>query len=341
MISNKTFLQIGLGSMGKRRIRNLLFNGIKKEQIIGVDTSQDRCQEAYKKYGVKTYLDFNQSLKENNPDAFLISLPPELHSQYFLHAAKNKKHFFVEHTTTNDGYSELFSLLDDNNFVAAPSCSWRFSNVIYKMKDLINKEQAIGKVLSFNYHLGQYLPDWHPWEDYRQVYFSKKETGACREMFTFELIWLLDILQSYPKKIIGIKDKLSDLDMTADDFYSANIKLQNGITGNITIDVISRVPFRTLRIIGSEGVLEWEWQDYQIKIYNANDKKWRNVKIPTGNIEANYIVGEEMYQEEIKSFLDAISGKKKYPFDFKENNKILNVIFSLEKGEEENKAIFL
>lgn len=339
MLTNKKFLQIGLGSMGKRRIRNLLFNGLNKEQIFGLDTSPERRQEALAKYGVKTYSDFNQCLTEINPDVFLISPPPESHRQYFLHAAKNKKHFFVEHTTTNNGYPELFSLLN-GSFVAAPSCSWRFSLTIQKIKDLINREKVIGEILSFQYHLGQHLPDWHPWEDYRQVYFSKKETGACREMFTFELIWLLDLLQSYPQKITGFKAKVSDLDMTADDFYSANIKFQNGVIGSMVIEVLSRAPFRTLRLIGSEGVLEWEWQNYEIKLYQTNYKKWRTISLPIGKIEPGYIVGEEMYQTEIKTFLEAISGKTKYPFTFQENQKILNIIFALEKGEQAGRAIY-
>ncbi|PIR93159.1 hypothetical protein COT99_02360 [Candidatus Falkowbacteria bacterium CG10_big_fil_rev_8_21_14_0_10_43_10] len=333
------FLQIGLGSMGKRRIRNLLFNGIKPGQIVGVDIRPDREKEALSKYGIKTYPDFQYALKDFEPDAVLISPPPDAHQEHFLYAARNKKHFFVEHTTTNNGYPELFSLLD-GNFVAAPSCSWRFSSAVKKMKELVDSG-SIGKILSFQYYMGQYLPDWHPWENYRDVYFSKKETGACREMFTFELIWLLDLIQSYPKEISGINAKLSDLDMDADDFYSANIKFQNGITGDIVIEVIAHAPLRTLRLIGSEGILQWEWQEHKIKLYQAANKAWQDISFPAGSIEPNYVVSEEMYQEEIKMFLDAILGKAKYPFTFQENQRILNIIFALEKSVREGKVINL
>ena len=44
---------VGLGSMGKRRIRNLQF--LKNDDIIGFDLREDRCSEASKKYKIKTW----------------------------------------------------------------------------------------------------------------------------------------------------------------------------------------------------------------------------------------------------------------------------------------------
>ncbi|SVD88881.1 uncharacterized protein METZ01_LOCUS441735, partial [marine metagenome] len=47
-----TFLIVGLGSMGKRRIRNLRING--EEKIIGFDIRIDRRKEAETKYNIQT-----------------------------------------------------------------------------------------------------------------------------------------------------------------------------------------------------------------------------------------------------------------------------------------------
>lgn len=174
-LKNFNFLQIGLGSMGKRRIRNLLFNDIKKENIFGFDIRKDRCQEVEKKYGIHTFGNFREALKQSNPRVFIISTPPDKHTKYFLYAARNKKHFFTEHPTTDKGYKELLKL-DDGSFVAAPSCTLRFHPAIKTIKKMLD-QKAIGKILSFQYHMGQYLPDWHPWEDYRDVYFFLKKNN--------------------------------------------------------------------------------------------------------------------------------------------------------------------
>jgi predicted dehydrogenase len=323
---NLTFLQIGLGSMGKRRIRNLFVNG--EKNIIGFDPRADRRKEAEEKYGIKIVDDFRKVPPEEF-NVLIISSPPNTHGDYIRYAISHKKHFFVEHPTSDDGYAEIFAN-KDLSVVKAPSCTMRHYIPIKMIKKFIDEEK-IGKILAFQYHMGQYLPDWHPWEDYREVYFSKKETGACREMLPFELIWLNWIMGSEVKEARGRITKVSNLDMEADDIVLANLEYENGILGNVLIDVISRKPVRTLRVLGSDGVLDWERFDHQIKIYDAGSKSENVISVPKGNPEKGYVNEEEMYNDEIKAFLDAICGKAKYPFSFEENLKKLKVLYSLEE----------
>lgn len=319
------FLIAGLGSMGKRRIRNLHANG--EKDIVGFDVRLDRNKEAEEKYGIRTV----KSLSEISPkdfDVLIISTSPDAHGDYIRYALKHKKHFFVEHPTSDDGYKEILKNKDAT--IKAPSCTFLFNPAIKMIKQILEKG-TIGKVLAFQYHMGQYLPDWHPWEDYRTVYFSKKETSACREMFAFELIWLNSLMKSSVKDVKGSIGKLSDLDMDADDTVTAAITYENNARGTLLIDVISRKPFRTLRILGSDGVLEWERFDYAIKVFTAKDKKTEVIPVPKGNPEKGYVNEEEMYIDEIKAFLLAIKGKGIYPHSFKENLVNVRAMEALEK----------
>jgi len=93
--------------------------------------------------------------------------------------------------------------------VKAPSCTMRFYRPIKMIKDILEKE-SIGKILAFQYHMALYLSDWHTYEDYRTVYFSKKETSACREMLPFELSWINWLIGSSVSQISGYIDKISD-----------------------------------------------------------------------------------------------------------------------------------
>src|SRR3989338_3227913 len=158
-------------------------------------------------------------------------------------------------------------------------------------------------------------------------------------MFAFELGWLTFALNlSEVKKILGITKKLSDLDMSADDFYSAVLNFKNKVSATIVIDLLSRKPFRTLRIIGSEGVLEWEWLDYTIKIHKSRSDS-KVIKLNRGRNEKQYITTEDMYEEEIGLFLKAIGGKKPFPFTFKENRHFLKALFALEKSSKTGKVV--
>lgn len=324
---NLKFLIIGLGSMGKRRIRNLKANC--ENNITGFDILSAMREEAEIKYGVRIIDDLNK-ISDKSFDAVIISTPPNMHGDYIRFAIQHKKHFFVEHPTSADGYEDVFRSRS-LNIVKAPSCTLRFYAPIKMAKKML-QGGTIGKILAFQYHMGQYLPDWHPWEDYRQVYFSKKITGACREMFPFELIWLNWLIGSEVKNVAGFADKLSDLDMDADDTLLASLKYQNGVMGNVLIDVIARAHFRTLRVLGSEGVLHWERFSNEIKTYDAKTKTWETVTVPKGRPEPGYINEEEMYNDEIKAWLDAISGKAPYPYTFEESKKNLNALYKLESG---------
>ena len=321
------FLIIGLGSMGKRRIRNL--HALDEKAIIGFDLSDERRKESEEKYGVKTVGDLAE-LNSSDYDALIISTPPNVHAPYIRKALAEKKHFFVEVTTSSEGYEEILAQPNDG-VIRAPSHTFRYFKPIQKMRELLHAER-IGTVLAYQYHMGQYLPDWHPWEDYRQVYFAKRETSAIREMFPYELIWLSQLIGARVAEVTGFVDRVSDLDMDADDILMTSLRHQNGVYGNIVIDVLSRKPFRTLRLIGTTGVIEWEWQDWKIRCYDSATKQTETIEIEMGKTEAGYINVEDMYIDEIRAFLDAIHGRREYPYSFTEDLHHLKTLYALEEA---------
>src|SRR5688572_6150021 len=103
------FLVVGLGSMGKRRIRCL--KALNVEAVSGFDPRQDRCDEAADKYGVKAFTSFNEALSAD-PDAFVISTPPDLHMRYATIAVERGKHFFCEASVTDDGMADVMARLE-------------------------------------------------------------------------------------------------------------------------------------------------------------------------------------------------------------------------------------
>jgi predicted dehydrogenase len=330
------FLVIGLGSMGKRRIRNLQY--LKAGEIIGFDPQEDRRKEAEEKYKIRTFRDFEKAMAEN-PDALVISTPPDLHMKYAIIAARRNKHFFTEASVVDEGMEELISSIKDKKIVAAPSCTMRFHPAMKKIKELVDKG-TIGKPLAFTHHCSQYLPDWHPWEDYRKFYVAKRATGAAREIMPFELVWLTWAFGDVDT-ISCFKGKLSKLDVDIDDTYQLILKLKSGVLGHILIDVIARAPLRVFRLLGEEGVIEWDWGTKILRVFTAGDKKWREYPTEEGAPEERYIVGEKMYIEEMNQFLKAIKGEGRYPYSFEDDRKVLKILYAAEESSEKGKHISL
>ena len=323
-------LVVGLGSMGKRRVRNLQYLG--QKDVLGFDPREDRRDEAKEKYKIQTFSDIENAIKEERPNAMVISTPPDLHMKYAKIALQNKIHFFTEANVVQDEMSEVIDMLKKSEKIGLPSCTMRYHPIVKEIRKILEKN-IIGKPLSFQYHSGQYLPDWHPWEDYRKFYVSKKETGACREIVPFELAWLIDIFGDI-KSVSGRKAKVSNLEVDIDDIYNILLEFSNGMEALMTVDVIARFPFRQIKILGEDGVIVADWSAKNIR-YCTKEKEWIENKVDDGIIEENYIHGEGPYIEEMNTFLKSIQKEISQPYTFEEDLKILKILESIEKSSNE------
>ena len=332
------FLVIGLGSMGKRRVRNLIALGY-KEQTIGFDPRIDRTNEA-KEYGIEVFNNYDEAMLKHKFGAFLISTPPNFHMKYAYDAAKSNISCFIEASVVDaDKVLELSKSIEGKNILMAPSCTMRYYSGPIKIKELI-KNNIIGKVLNFNYHTGQYLPDWHPWEDIKDFYVSNPDTGAAREIVPFELTWLNDIFgDSLP--LACVRRKLTDMSANIDDIYHCLLEYPNNILGNVTVEVISRPKaVREFRVMGSEGEIVFSGDTNSVKYINIHMDKWKTISFEEGTVENGYINPEEPYINEVKDFVDSVklifNGESSiYPNTLEDDYKILQTLYKLEDISEE------
>lgn len=325
------FLIVGLGSMGKRRIRNLQALGV--EHIAGVDPREDRRTEASHKYGIAAHEDFELALQEFQPDASVISTPPRDHVPYIQRGVDCGLHCFVEASVVNA--EELLALhrkAADRRLVIAPSCTMRYYPGPRKVKELIGAG-AIGKPLNINYQTGQYLPDWHPWENIGDFYVSARDTGGCREIVPFELTWLNDIFGA-PEPLACVKTKLTDMDADIDDIYHCLLRYPGDVLANITVEVISRpCPTRELRVIGSTGQIVFSHDENCVRHIDTDMPTWKRHDLSKGTVEAGYINPEEPYIAEMRDFIDAMTLGDNAPFPntLLEDYRVLQTLYQLEK----------
>lgn len=323
--------------MGKRRIRNLLALGY--ENIIGFDPREDRRTETNKNYHIDTFSDFNSALS-TKPEVMIISTPPDLHRKYSELAIKNKINFFTEVNLFSKDIRKIITLTKGKPIVGVPSCTMRFHPVVKELKKLLDNG-SIGKVLTIYHHFGHFLPDWHPWEDYRKFYVAKRETGGAREIVPFELVWLV-YLFSHIKSVYGDTRKLSKLDVDIDDIYQAVLEFDNHIVCTFVIDVFTKPSIRETKIIGEKGVIICDFNEGIIKI--GKDENWRTIKVKMGKVAKGYkgsTPPETLYEEEMKHFLDAVKNKRKYPHLLQDELKILDVLDAMEESSKKEKKLYL
>lgn len=328
------FLIVGLGSMGKRRIRNLQALGY--TSIAGFDPRRDRCEEASSRYGVAVFDSFDVALVQFNPAALVISTDPRLHMDYAHRAASLSLHCFIEASVVEgERVFELAELIKGSRLVMAPSCTMHYFPGPATVREII-RAGKIGKPLHINYLTGQYLPDWHPWEHIRDFYVSRRETGGAREIVPFELTWLNEIFGE-PEALACVKSKVTDMDADIDDIYYCLLRYPQGPLANITIEVVSRPKaVRQLHVVGSEGRLVFSGDENCVRYIAVGDADWTRIDLGSGTVEKGYINPEEPYILEMADFVNAIGAadRKVFPNTLESDGRILSLLNNLEKLSE-------
>lgn len=317
------FLVIGLGSMGKRRVRCLKALG--HMDIVGFDPRQDRAEEAGAASGIHTTSNF-KSLELSQFDAFIISTPPDKHEHYLKMALEFRKPSFIEASVLLEGLKEIQSEAESKKIFLAPSTTLHFHPIVRDIRNIIQSGKY-GKVTNFTYFSGQYLPDWHPWEPISDFYVSKKETGGAREIVPFEMTWMREVF-GWPENVQGTFGKTMNLGVDIDDTYALNLKY-NGFIGQLMVDVVARFAQRRLLINLEKGQITWNWNDGEFRVYEAENSRHVTYEQSSSASAApgyNKNIIEQMYIDEVSAFIAGISDASKYPNTLKEDIKILEIL---------------
>ena len=322
------FLVIGLGSMGKRRIRCL--QSMSYKNIFGFDVREDRRNEVNEKYKIDT-CDSLKNISLSDFDAFIISTPPDKHTPYVKLAIDYGKPAFIEASVILDEVKEIRSYNTNNTFLA-PSCTLRFHPMIKDITAII-KEGKYGRVTNFSYHSGQYLPDWHPWEKVTDFYVSNRNTGGGREIVPFELTWIVDTI-GWPIDAKGLFERTIDFGAEIEDSYAFVLKYER-MVGSIIVDVAARYATRSLIINLEFGQIQWRWDESCFHLYEAESNRWIVYNQPEISAATGYNknIGEEMYINEIKSFIDGIKTSSSYPNSIEDDIKILEILNKIEQSD--------
>jgi len=329
-------LIIGLGSMGKRRVRNLQALGLTR--VYGFDKRADRAQEAKELYKINTFTDLEEALKSTGAKAFIISLPPDIHHVYMKKAIELGIPFFVEASVVDTDMEKIIEDAKRKKVFAAPSSTMYFHPAIKKIIELV-KSNYLGSISNVLYHMGNYLPDWHTYEKVSDFYVSQKETGGAREIVPFELTWLTKLF-GFPTQIASTVKKTIEIPGAPliDDTYNSILDYGK-FTILLTVDVVTRHATRRLLINGSLRQLEWDWNANSVKVFHHDKQEWEVFTYETLAAAGGYNknITEQMYIDEMNTFIKGIATPSSYVNTLEEDHKVLKLLYLMERSYTERK----
>ena len=322
-------LIIGFGSIAKRHINNLIHN-INCEIIVYSRRKNIRFLD-HKKIMVLNSLE--KCLLEK-PDVALITNETAFHIPMAIKMAKSGLDLFIEKPLSNstNGIKTLQKIVKQKKLVTQMGCNLRFHKCIIKIRQLINQKK-IGKVISIQSENGSYLPDWHPNEDYRKGYASDRQLGGGIILTMIHDIDYLYWIFGNPKSIFSVSGKFSDLDISAEDYCSSIIEFKNNIMAELHLDFFQRPEFRGCKIKGTKGVIYWNSDKNEIRLFKNRKKVWE-VVLALKKFQRN-----EMYIDEIIHFLKCVKNRKQTINNLNEGIKTMKIALAMKKSSKNRRMI--
>jgi predicted dehydrogenase len=319
---------IGLGSMGKRRIR-LIKEMYPEYCISGVDGREDRRNESENLFEINVYPTIDEAGKSNTIDCAFVCTSPLSHDAIIEECLTNGWNVFTEINLVSDGYEKNMKLANKNNCMLFMSSTFLYREEICYLHEKIKQSGG----WNYIYHVGQYLPDWHPWESYKDFFIGDKRTNGCREILAIELPW---ITQTFGNVIDShaVSDKITDLKINFNDNYIIQFTHENGNKGVLIVDVVSPYAVRMLEVYAENKYFQWNGTPETLYEFDSDNGKLKQVSLneKTQHQEGyRTFVVENAYRNEIKEFFETLSSSNKPVYGFEQDLKVLQLIDSLEK----------
>jgi predicted dehydrogenase len=320
------FVIAGLGSIGRRHLKNLL--ALDQRDIILYRSNKSTLTDI-DSYDFPVATELEAAL-DTRPDAVIISNPTALHLEVAIPAAETGCHIFMEKPLSNSmqHIDRLKRALQTGKGKFFTAFQYRFHPGLKTAAALL-QEGAIGRPLSVNAHWGEYLPGWHPWEDYRVGYSARSDLGGGVVLTLCHPIdylrWMLGEISS----VWAFTDKLGDLDLDVEDTAEIGLHFTNGVLGSVHLDFNQQPTCHTLKIIGTEGTILWDNYDGAVQLYRVKNKDWEKIS-PPADFERNHL-----FLAEMSHFLSLIQGESASVCTFEDGVRALEItLAALRSGRE-------
>jgi predicted dehydrogenase len=320
------FCIIGRGSIGSRHAANLRSLGCDQIIAFSRDSRSRMDADFYKRLGIRTAHSLSE-VRAFRPDAFIIANPTSCHMEYARIAAGMRCHIFMEKPLSDNlaGVEQLRRIFKGKGLVFCMGNNLRFHPALAALKKYVD-EGRFGDIYFARIMAGQYLPDWHPGEDYRKSYSARKDLGGGAVLTLQHEIdyayWLFGSFKALKARIMNS----GALGIDVEDLAAVIIEAGSGALIEAHVDYLQRPAKRSIHIQGSKGSVDFSFCDSALRFYDFKRRGYRTV-IGLKGYDPN-----KMYVDEMKDFIDCISSGRAPRSTIADGIYVLNTCIKIKKG---------
>ncbi len=336
----------GLGSIGQRHLRNLhaLRGGLDAliayrsghAQPVLTDAMQPREDDARLEslYNIQMESDLDAAFA-HAPQVVFITNPSALHIPLALRAARAGCHLFIEKplSHTLDDVDALLAALTQSGKLGMVGYQLRFNLALKQVKRWLEAD-AIGPVVSASAHWGEYLPGWHPWEDYTTSYAARHDLGGG-PLLTLShpldyLYWLLGPVES----VSAATGQRGGLGISAEDTALVTLHFASGALGAAHLSYVQRPPRHDLTLIGPRGSITWDAASHLATLHHADGTQ---TAVQTAQAQSR----NDMFLAELDYFFECIEHRREPHPNLVDGIRVLRIALAAHESAAKGQRIKL
>jgi predicted dehydrogenase len=301
----------GLGSVGRRHLRNLRLLG---EQDIVLYRTRLATLPDEDLVGLPVETDLDRAL-DGKPDAVIVANPTSLHLEVAIPAARAGCHILLEKPVSDslDRLGELAEAAERTGSRIQVGFQFRFHPTLQQAARLV-REGAIGQILTAHAHWGEYLPNWHPWEDYRKSYAARSDLGGGVLVTLTHPMDYLRWLVGDVDLLWSLNGHLSPLQVDVEDIAEVGLHFASGAIGGLHVNYVQRPAVHRLEIVGTGGTLSWDNADGSLKWQRMPAAFGESSSNPPGPVVEQFAPPPEfernqLFVEQMRAFLSVVRGE--------------------------------
>jgi predicted dehydrogenase len=338
----------GLGSIGQRHLRNvralygdsveiIAWRNRGTSPVLNADMTVREGATIEDTYGVRSFRTLDEALHEK-PDVAFITSPNRLHLDTAVAAARAGCHLFIEKPISDsmEGVSELGDLVREKKLVAFVAYQFRFHPGLQHVKQLIDSGK-LGNIAAAHVVNAEHLPDWHPYEDYRETHPARRDLGGgCLRIQTHEFdyaLWLFGM----PTRVFAVGGHLSDLEVNVEDSVSVLLACtqdKGSYPVHIHLDYLQRPPQRVCEVVGDRGKARYDYYSSTVTFYDLKERT--EDVFHFGDFDRN-----EMFLGELRHFFACVAGKGRPLIDFDEGIRSMQIAHAADESIRTGQAVAL
>ena len=338
----------GLGGIGQRHLRNL-------REVVGprlevhahrtrrlAHVLSDRLEivpgeTLEEKYGIIVHSDRAGALA-SRPDAVFVCNPSSMHVDHVIDALRSGAAVFVEKPLSHDWQrvAEMLAIAETSKAVGMVGYQLRFHPCVEKAIGLLSSG-AIGRLVAVRMEVGEWLPGWHKYEDYRTMYASQSSLGGGVILSQIHEMDILYAILGVPEHVYCIGGKLTRLDVDVEDVAGhlfGFIRDGRLIPVQLHQDYIQRPPRRYYEFIGDAGKVEIDMLATTLTRYGAEGDVVEKFAVP--DFQRN-----SMFLAQIRHFVDCVEGGESPRVSLEDGSQSLRMALACRLSMKEARVVRL